>query len=56
MASTLEKSADKFMNSKYGVCNRILASKQSNVIHGTNYSDYASTLCLEPEGQILGYS
>lgn len=56
MASVLEKSAEQFMNSKYVFCNRILASKKSNVIRGANYSDYASALLVEPEGKILGYS
>lgn len=56
MASMLEKSAEQFMNSKYAFCNRILASKKSNVIYGADYSDYASTFLVGPEGKILGYS
>lgn len=56
MASVLEKSAEQFMNSKYVFCNRILASKKTNVIYGADYSDYASTLLVGPEGKILDYS
>lgn len=56
MASMLEKSAEQFMNSKYVFCNRMLASKKSNVIYGADYSDYASTLLTEPKGKVLGYS
>jgi len=56
MASMLEKSTEQFMNSKYVFCKRILASKKGNVIYRADYSDYASTLLVEPEGKILFYS
>lgn len=53
MASVLEKSVEPSTNSKYGFCNRTLASKKSNVIYGADYSDYASSLLVEPEGEIF---
>lgn len=48
----VEKSTGQFINSKYGFSNRILASKNSNVIYGADDADYTSALLVEPEGKI----